>query len=283
MHSRNIQINKIFISYSQADYLMAKRIINELHRNGINNIEDLKDINIGASISDAIKYSFAKSDAILILLSKNYHESSSSHMDDLSFLKQSQKRKMVIIPVHIDNSKIPEKYFNYSMINLVNNFDVGIKNIVDKISLLSEIDLEMLGHNTFTNFVCDLLKEYGFSNLTHYASDHVDFGFDLSAEHWSRDPFGFKAKEHWLIEIKYYGQDRFSINTIQHLIDLYNNNREPNTRILLITNSILTSVAEEYLNNIKKSKNIPISVLDGNALRRLVLKRSRLIRKYFTK
>lgn len=275
--------NRIFISYSYSDKESAIRITEALREKGVEIFYDSNSMSIGDSLFNSLQYVYESSETVLILLSKNYYESTISKLESDEIFKIARKRKISIIPVQIENCKIPDSLLNFEIINISKDFEKGIDRIYDKLKILPEINLDNIGVVEFQNFVYDLLKEYGFKNLTWHFSDHVDFGFDLMGKYLNKDPFGFKTEETWLVEIKYYRAERFSISTINQLIDLYNKNRVPNTKILLITNSILTSVAEDFLKDVRNKEYIPISILDGNTIKKLVLKRKKLINKYFSK
>lgn len=275
--------NRIFISYSSTDKVYAERVADALRDKGIEVFIDSESINVGDNIFERLQYQYESNETVLLLLSKGFHESMFSQIEGEKLFNISQKRKISIIPIQIENCKIPDSLRNFSIINISNNFEIGIEKIIDKLKILPEINLEKFQPAEFVTFVHDLLKEYGFRNLTWQYSDVCDFGFDLMGCYWNKDPFGNKTEETWLVEIKYYGEDRFSINSIEKLIALYNTKRVPNTKVLLVTNSILTSVAEEFLKGIRNKENVPVSVLDGNAIKRLVAKRKRLINRYFRK
>lgn len=272
---------RVFISYAHSDKDWAIRISNALFQKGIEVWNDT--FNVGDYLLDKLQYIYESSDYVLVLISKDFNKSSYLEMEISSFLQISKQRKISIIPVLVETTKVPEIFFNSHVINIAKDFNKGIDLICNKLKILPDIDLEYLSPIDFTNFVYDLLKEYGFKNLTWHYSDHVDFGFDLMGSYWSNDPFGFKREEEWLIEIKFYNKERFSINTINKLIELYNRNRSPYTKVLLVTNGILTSVVEDYLKEIQSKEHIPISILDGNTIKRLVIRRRKIVTKYFTK
>lgn len=272
---------RVFISYAHSDKDWAIRISNALSQKDIEVWNDT--FNVGDYLLDKLQYIYESSDYVLVLISKDFNKSSYLEMEISSFLQISKQRKISIIPVLIETTKVPEIFFNSHVINIAKDFNKGIDSICNKLKILPDIDLEYLSPIDFTNFVYDLLKEYGFKNLTWHYSDHVDFGFDLMGSYWGNDPFGFKREEKWLIEIKFYNQERFSINTINMLIELYNRNRSPYTKVLLVTNGILTSVVEDYLREVQSKEHIPISILDGNTIKKLVIRRKKIITKYFSK
>ena len=270
--------NRVFISYSYKDKLYADKISSVLINNNIEVFSD-NNIEVGEKIFEKHQYMYEASETMLILLSKHFFNSESSLDESEQLFNLSQKRKITIIVINLDNCKVPNYLQNFLQINILKDFDKSIEQIIEKLKRLPEINLNKFTPYDFEIFVSDLLKEYKFTNLILQHSD--DSNFDLIGNYWNKDPFGIKTKETWLIEIKYYGADRFSLNSILKIVSLYNINRKPNTKVLLVTNSILTSVAEDFLNKIKNEDNIPIHILDGNAIKGLIARRKRLINKYF--
>jgi len=272
---------KIFVSYNYLDSDFANKIIMSLENRGIEVYKDSK-LQPGDYWLNQIQYHFELSDMVLVVLSFNTLKEGVSSDELRQLFKIAENRKISIIPVHIDNSPIPLILFNYQVINLTRNYEKGIESIIDKLIILPEINFNKFTNHNFQQFVYDFLKEYRFKNLTWQYSDHFDFGYDLSASYENKDPFGNKIIETWLIEIKYYSEDRFSINSINQLINNFQNIKEKNKNLLLITNSILTSISEDYLNEIKGNQNLPITIIDGNALKKLIIKKKKLVNQYFT-
>lgn len=270
--------NRVFISYNYQDKLYADKISSTLINNNIDIFSDYS-IKVGENIFEKLQYMYEASETMLILLSKNFFNSKMALDESEQLFNLSLKRKITIIVINLDNCKVPNYLQNFLQINVHKNFDKGVEQIIEKLRRLPEINLNKFSPYDFEIFVSDLLKEYKFTNLI--LQHRSDNNFDLIGNYWNKDPFGIKTKETWLIEIKYYGTDRFSLNSIKEIVSSYNINKKPNTKVLLVTNSILTSVAEDFLNKIRNEENIPIHILDGNAIKGLIARRKRLINKYF--
>lgn len=276
------QKHRIFLSYSFTDRDKAEIIREKLLESGIEVIVDYNSIGTGNHIFQELKYLYESSETVIVLLSKKFCESAFIEKENEIFLKEAGKRKITIIPLLIENCRIPSEFIDFEIINLTRGFDKGIQKVVEKLKLIPEISFEHFTPSEFNNFVVDLLKEFGFKSLTWQYSDQFDFGIDLIGEYWNKNPFGQKNKETWIVEIKYYGNERFSTNSIYQLVDYYKRFKERNANLLLITNSILTSVSEEFLEEIQKDKKIPIVVLDGNSLKQIIPSRKKLLNKYFS-
>jgi hypothetical protein len=239
----------------------------------------LKAVN-SFDFTEDLKYKIEASEAVLFILSKDFFRSEWSKYEFSSSLAEFHKRKINIIPVIIERTSIPSDLLDYEIVNLSNNFESGIEKIVKKLKVIPEISFDNFSSKKFEDLIEDLLKEYDFKNIESQVHTR-DHGFDFMADYESKSPFGILVKESWIIEVKFYKQERFSISSIKQLIDYKSNFLRSHARLLLVTNSILTSVVQEYLDNYKKHENIRVEVIDGVQLRHLISKRKRLLDKYF--
>lgn len=272
---------RVFLSYSYQDKDKVALIITKLIDSGIevyseNSFSESNSL----EIKKDLKYIIEASEIVLVVLSKNFLNSEWANFELTTFLKESHKRKITVIPLILEKSPIPYDLLNYEIINLSNNFESGIEKIIKKLKVIPEISFENFSPKEFENLIADLLKEYDFNNIQSQQFPK-DFGIDLKAEYANKSPFGIKRKEYWIVEVKFYKKERFSINTIQQLVDYKRQLLPANLKLLLVTNSILTSVVQEYLDNYQKIENTQIEVIDGLLLRQLISTRKRLLDKYF--
>lgn len=275
------QKKRVFLSYSYQDRDKVDLIVDKLIKSGI---EVYFDSNLTAtnslSIKQNLKYIIEASETVLVVLSKNFLKSEWANYELSAFLNESHKRKVTVIPIIIEKSSIPSDLLDYEIINLSNNFEGGLEKIIKKLKVIPEISFDNLSPFEFENLIADLLKEYYFFNIQ---SQHhsKDYGIDIKAEYESKSPFGTTRKEHWIVEVKFYKQERFSVNAIKHLIEYKRHLLPADLKLLLVTNSILTSVVQDYLDNYQKIENTQIEVIDGVLLKQLISKRKRLLDKYF--
>jgi len=268
---------RVFVSYSFEDKKIVDQIIQRLLLNGI---EVYYESNLTSDIREELKYKIEASETVLLILSNNFLKSKWANEELSIFLKESHKRKISIIPIIIEKSSIPSNLLDYDIINLSTNFENGLEKIIRKLKVIPEIYFDHFTGNEFEKLISDLLKEYGFKNVQEnriIKGTHVDF----LAEFESKSPFGITFKEKWLIETKFYKQERFSINAIKTLIDYKNQLLPADLKLLLVTNSILTSVAQQYLDDYQNIENTQIQVIDGVQLKQLISNRKRLLDKYF--
>ena len=89
---------------------------------------------------------------------------------------------------------------------------------------------------------------------------------------------GEEIEETWIVEVKFYNNSRVDIKTLKQLITILSSFKEP-VMGLLVTNSQLTSVVQEWIKS--KKLNNRIRIIDGPKLKRYLLKYNDIIEKYF--
>jgi len=273
--------NRVFISYSKRDSSIAHEISTILQQENIDVIFDYKDIDNSENIFNQIRYMYESSETVIILLSQSLFSSNySTYEFPKYFFEEARKRKINIIPVLVEKCQIPSDFLEYEIVNLTYDFNKGIQSIVRKLKIIPEISFEHFSTRDFEEFTLDLLKEYGFKNIQEQPRIN-DLAIDFIAESYGKDVFGFPNKETWIIETKFYRHERFSVNSLHQIISSYNYINKVDAKILLITNSVLTSVAEEFIDDVQRSQNIEIKVLDGAKLKKAVANRKKLLNKYF--
>ena len=265
---------RVFLSYKYADTEVALNIQAKLRDASIEVLSNF-ELSPGSNIQNNLKYIVESSDTVILLLSKAYLNSVYSEDEIYKFLDESHKRKVSVIPVVIERCKIPWRLKNLNSINLYHNIDSGIELLKRQIDVLSHVNFDEFSAKQFEDFTYLLLHEYGFKNIRRELQ-RSDYGIDFVAEAFTKNPFGFTQKETWIVEVKFYRNERFSIKKIKQLFEYKRNMLPHDSKMLLITNSILTSVAEEYLNDLQKHENTQIEVIDGLKLKKLIAKRKKL-------
>jgi hypothetical protein len=274
---------RIFLSYSYEDKQKAMLIAHKLQDTGFEVVTDYKDLSYEKNIFDEIRYLFQSSDFVLVLLSKSLFQSSNFKFEyTQDFFNQTQQRKITLIPILIEKCDIPSDFLEYEIYNLSTDFDKGLDKLLQKIKTIPEVSFENFSHRHFEELIYDLLKAYGFINIEREQRLN-DRGIDFMAEHISRNPFGQKRKEVWMIESKFYSQSRFDIKTIKQVVELYKYINKADAKLLLITNSQLNSVVEEYLDDLRRSSFVDIEVVDGLLLKKLIANKKSILNKYFLK
>ena len=267
----------IFLSYSSYDNEKAKHVSSYLRNYNIGNIIDHESYVKNNNFIDDLRYNIHASDYVILFLSTNFLNSKYSMLELSESLNELRMRKIKIIPIVIEKCSIPSDLLEFEIIDLSKSFDKGIKKLSEKLTIQKKIDFEQLDPLTYEKIVTLFLKEYGFQILQ--SNDNHDFGVDYICEYFAKNPFGDKVKETWMIEVKFYKSERFSINNINKLYSYMKNNFSVNSKLLLITNSILNSAAIEYLQRIQYENENQITVIDGPTFERLIYRKKRLLKR----
>lgn len=274
---------RVFLSYSFADVDKATLLADRLKNKGVTIQIDHSDDSFGENIFDKLKYLIQSSDFVLLLLTKSFFKSKYAQFEyTQAFYKFTGQRKASVIPVLMEKCDIPSDFLEYEILNLTTDFDKGLDKLTQRINTIPEVSFENFTPRDFIEVIHDLLVAYGFKNIKR-EYDHIDTGIDFIAEYFSSNPFGQKRKEHWMIGIKFYSESRFDIRTIKQFAKLYKNINKENVKLLLITNSQINSVVEDYLNDLRKENKIDIEVIDGLLLKKLIVNKKRILSKYFLK
>jgi len=277
----DIKKKQIFLSYSLHDRDKALQIAERLKSTGLEVVTDYKTLSYDRNVFDEIKYLFESSDFVLVLLSKSLFQSSIFKFEyTQEFFINARQRKITLIPVLIEKCDIPSDFLEFEIFNLTTDFEKGIDKLTHRIRTIPEISFEQFSHEQFDHLVYDLLKSYGFKEIK-MEERHNDRAVDFTAEYFSKNAFGQKRKELWMIEVKFYSQSRFDIKAIKQLVDLYKYVDRKNAKLLLITNSQLNSVVEEYLEELRSSSFLDIEVVDGLLLKKLISKKKSILNRYF--
>lgn len=268
---------KIFLSYSFADKEKVEHVKTVLLKRNIDEIIDYESYVKSINFIDELRYTIQKSDCVILFLSDVFLKSDYSLFELTESLHELRLRNILIIPVIIEKCSLPSDLLKFDIIDFSKSFDKGIERLLNRLSIKQKIDFESLHPQIYEKIVQLFLKEYGFNIIQ--GNDNRDIGADYICEYYSKDPFGNKIKETWMIEVKFYKSERFSINSVYQLYNYKKNNFPIDSKLLLITNSILTSPTIEYLDNLVKNENTHITVIDGPLLEKLILKRKKLARK----
>lgn len=268
---------QIYLSYSYKDINKINKIIDVLLKNNIK-LSNIDHASYNEDISMEIEQLISSSDYMVVFISSNYSKWQ-EYENYIEFEKYMSKRDITIIPVLIDNVALPDKLNTFLYINLTNDFESGLNELVSQLKNASRIDFSKFSGYQFEKMIEDLLREIGFINIRSYIT-LVDTGIDIICDYKYQDPFGDIRLEKWLVELKLYRKSRLDVKSIQQIKSQLLNS-EKFDKALVITNGYLTSASNQALNLIKDKENIDIKIIEGSELKRLLLKNSALIDKYF--
>jgi hypothetical protein len=274
---------RFFISYSREDKAFAQWIRAslldhglDLAENGLNEYE----LNSGDSIAERIEDAIEASDYLLILLSPHSVKSRWVERElNLALYHELITRGITIIPVIIADCAIPSALARHAYIDLRDDTGIGLSQLAERLRHASVVDFSTLDSRTFERLVTDLLKSLGFKLVEEQASS-LDRGYDLKAQFPQQNPFGSRSDETWLIELKFYGNQRPSLKSVSQLAS-YVASLPEGVKGVVITNGKFTSVARDWLASEEDKKRRRIDLIDGTALTRLIINHPEIVKRYF--
>ncbi len=133
---------KVFISFSNEDRELAKKITNRLIESN-NQVEfDEFELRIGDSLLDQIKDTLTASNYILILISSNSINSKWVNEEINSKKIQEFKiRAITTVTILIEDCEIQSPLNSFSIVDLSKEFELVLKKMIDKLDLSLKIDL----------------------------------------------------------------------------------------------------------------------------------------------
>lgn len=270
---------QIFLSYSYKDFNVINKIVEKLLTNNIrlSNIEN--QLTSNEELSSELVNRISSSDYMVIFLSPNYSKWQ-EYETYIGLERYMSKRDITIIPVLLDKVPLPDKFNTFLYIDLTTNFDSGLNTLVSQLQNTSKIDFSMLNGYQFENLIADLLQKIGFINIKRNITlDNTEI--DIVGDYKYIDPFGDIRLETWIVEVKLYNNARLDVKSIQQIKSQFLSNTNFD-KALIVTNGYLTSASKQALDLIKSKEKIDIRVIEGSELKRLLLKNTALIDKYFT-
>lgn len=272
---------KVYISYAYSDKDKIDFIRNSLLENGFDLIAE-SDIVAGESWYDILMHHLNSSDFILICLTrKMFRDGVFAFEFEKEFFEQAKRRNILIIPILLEDLEIPLQFREFKVLDFRQHSNKQLDDLVKTMSLIDTISFDNLNGKVFEDLAYDLLVEYKFVNIKR-ESKFGDKGIDFIAEYFQEDPFNRNQKQIWIVETKFYKQERFDIVTIRKIIENYKYIGRNDAKLLLVTNAQLTSVVKQYLIDLQQEQMIDVVILDGFELRKFIANNDFLTKKYFS-
>ena len=270
---------KVFLSHAHEDADVANRIRQALQEAGVSAFYDQLDLSPGDSINRAISAELSASDFVVLLLSPAALQSSWL-MEEVESLARSEwkQRAISLILVKIRPCRIPDFLYKWSIIDATRSFSRGMEKLVQVLRVAPYIDLYYLKPPQFEELVMALLKAYGFRRFKR-APFMDEYAFDIVAEYRTKDPFGRSEVQEWLVEIKSHA-GKTDISTLREFLGAIALRKE-RTQALFVTASQLTSAAREWIESLEKRTTLPLTVLEGTDVIRLLLAKPEVANKFF--
>ena len=126
---------KVFISHTNEDAHIAKKIRNYLVHSDIEVFDDKADISMGANLASSINEAIDASDAVLFVISRSTDKSRWVHQEmSLAISNKLNGKSVKLIPIVVEkNSEIPFflKDYIYLDISRGQDFEVGMSRLVE--------------------------------------------------------------------------------------------------------------------------------------------------------
>lgn len=125
----------IFISYSHADKDFVDKLAIQLVENNANVWIDRWELTIGDSIIQKVQDAIQGSSALIVVLSKSSANSEWCKQEITSgLLKQLESKEVFVLPALLEDCEIPLFLKDKLYADFRNNFDVGLKAILDGVA-----------------------------------------------------------------------------------------------------------------------------------------------------
>lgn len=270
---------KVFISYTAQDTEIANIILNRLQQAGFEPWNTPIESDSLYSIKSAIRNQIYSSDYYIMLISKASLDSTWVQYEmEQAISKEWLQREITVLPIKIEPCNMPTYLKKLQWLDLSKNFEKGLEKMIEQLEMALRIDLRRGNELDLHNLAIDLLKAYGFRDVKKH-SFGSEWGYDIIACYPRKDPFGRTENETWAVEIKS-TKHTTELSSLRKFIAALAMFNEP-VRGLFVTSGQLSSDAKAWLEQQKNKRESLISVLDGNDLKRLLLKKKRLVAKYF--
>ena len=271
----------VFVSYAQADKLVARDIADRLQGAGLRVWFDEWALSPGDSITEKIESELRASDLLIVLLSPASVKSHWVKAElNAALSVELRSRAVTVIPALIADCEIPFGLRDRVYLDLRSDLSQGVEGLIRQLGIVPDIDFSVLDGQAFEELVADLLVELGFK----IERQHLirDTGHDFEASISIVDPFGTEQREDWLVEAKLYKAERVSLRSLRQMVSYMET--MPNLhKGLVVTNSQLTSVATESLKTISERAAREVKVIDGTELRALLLRNPDIVARHFGK
>jgi hypothetical protein len=269
----------VFVSYAQADKHIARQVAETLKNAGLRVWIDEWELAAGDSIAARIEEAVASSDILLVLLSPRSVESRWVQSElNAALSRELRDRAITVVPALIEDCVIPPLLADRQFLDLRTDWSHALRRLVDQIGSAPDVDFSRLDSTSFERLVADLLDKLGF--VVQPIRRSHDGGVDIIASYRSRDPFGAEYTDTWLVETKLYREQRVSVAALEQMRSMLFHAGVGN-KGLIVTNSRLTSVARDFLEDSSNRSAHELRVVDGTELANLLIQHPDLIRTYF--
>lgn len=155
---------RVFLSYATEDKAFSQKIAEQLEKSGVDVWYTERELLPGDSIVEKIGKAISPSDYIFLLLSKNCLKYERVHpKPSMVYLDELTTRDVSIIPVLIDDCKVPDFLSKFQMLNLRRQTDGNIRKLIKQIVNAPRIDFSSFTGYEFEKLIADLLRRLKFA------------------------------------------------------------------------------------------------------------------------
>lgn len=272
---------QVFVSYAEADRAIARQVSGTLQSAGLLAWNDAWELAPGDSVVKRIQESLSSSDMLLVLLSRSSVTSRWVRSELSAALSMElRERAITVIPALIEDCDIPPLLADKVYIDLRGDLGPALRRLVSQIGSAPDLDFSKLDQHAYESLVAALLSRLGFIVLSPPTTPPESY-YDFVATYRTRDPFGVEQTDTWLVELKLYRDQRVSVSSLLEMSEFLKTTGH-NKRILVITNSRLTSVARNLVLEITEKSAHRLRVIDGTELTNLLIQYPDLIHTHFS-
>jgi hypothetical protein len=275
------RVPQVFVSYASTDRLSAEIIITGLRSQGLTVVSNVHDLHPDHHIAESIRSAISANAYFLLLLSRQSVNSRWLGHESTAILKELQSRNITFLPVLLDDCEIPALIAMYQCFDMSTGIEQNLERLIEALKSTSSIDFQRLSPQMFEHLIADLLGKLGFVNWKVEMMQGADRDADAIVEFRHKDPFGAETREIYIVELKLYPNSRADLRALRQLARTAEYYPEAD-KALLVTNGNLTSVALDWVHDSPKAVGVPIRVIDGTELKRLLLQNTDLVSKYFS-
>lgn len=151
----------VFISYNRKDEEFVTKLSSALVRHNVPVWRDIWQLNVGDSITSSVQEALEKASFVCLVLSKNALESKWVEREiNASLVRELEEKSLSILPLIIDDCKLPLFLRDKLYADFRSDFDSGVKlvlnSVADKYNLFAG---QTTNDGKITSFGTDVLKQ----------------------------------------------------------------------------------------------------------------------------
>jgi TIR domain len=140
----------IFISYSHKEKVFVDRLATQLVRRNVNIWLDRWELSVGDSLVERIQEAVDGASALLVILSKASVSSEWCNKElSAGLLRELEERRVVVMPVMLEDCKVPVFARGKMFADFRTDFDVGLQAVIEGIAKVTTASLGRFTEPTY--------------------------------------------------------------------------------------------------------------------------------------